>query len=421
MSIYHLITVINKKIREAILKKFCCATLGMLLCSYSVTSMAYVNQSFHADPKEFKKCLARLTTTANHEGLSLHTQNKVIPSLKFVPRVIELDRKQPEFSQTFANYYNKRVTDWRVTKGRELLKEYRPFLNQLTHKYGIPPQYLIAFWGMETNFGRYKGKMPTLDSLATLACDDRRHAYFTQELMQALKLMEKYNFSQKEMVGSWAGAMGHTQFMPSAYVNYAVDGDGDGKADLWNSTEDALSSAAYFLQQLGWQRNERWGREVMLPHDFNYEYLGKHEARSLKQWAEMGILRADNLPLIPLDIKAALYLPSGHTGPAFLVYHNFDVMMRWNRSVFYGISVGRLADRIIGAGDLFISPPSNKAFSRQQIKLVQIKLNQLGFDVGLPDGILGNKSIAGLRQFQKKHGLIADGFPDEATIKKLQL
>ncbi len=328
-------------------------------------------------------------------------------------RVIELDKKQPEFSQTFDNYFSKRVTDWRVKEGRRLLAENRELLNQLKDKYGVPPQYLMAFWGLETNFGSYKGKMPVLDSLATLACDPRRSGYFTGELMKALKLKEEYQFEASEMVGSWAGAMGHTQFMPSAYTAYAVDGDGDGKADLWNSRADALTSAANFLQQLGWQRNERWGREVTLPDNFSYEYLGKRHEQALVKWAELGVMKNDGKPISTPDMKAALYLPAGHTGPAFLGYKNFDVIMRWNRSTFYAIAVGHLADRINGGVSLTVAPPKQDNLSRARVKQLQAKLNEKGFDVGKPDGVLGANSKSGLREFQRSAGLVADGFPSE--------
>jgi len=368
---------------------------------------------------DFASCVIKLKETAHTQGLSRDTIDNTLAKVKYVSRVIELDKKQPEFSQTFDNYFSKRVTDWRVKEGRRLLKENRTLLNELFVKYGVPPQYLMAFWGLETNFGSYKGKMPVLDSLATLACDPRRSQYFTGELMKALKLKEEYQFESSQMVGSWAGAMGHTQFMPSAYAKYAVDGDGDGKADLWNSTTDALTSAANFLNQLGWQRNERWGREVELPHDFGYESLGRDKAQPLTQWAKLGLTKSDKTPLSAPDMDAALYLPAGHTGPAFLGYKNFDVIMRWNRSEFYAIAVGHLADRINGGVSLVVSPPKQDNLSRARVKSLQAKLNEKGFDVGKPDGVMGTNSKTGLRAFQLSVGLVADGFPSEATFKAL--
>lgn len=378
-----------------------------------------LSDTIAAHAAAFPTCVANLQERARTEGLSEATIQDTVASLQFVPKVIELDQAQPEFSQTFNNYFTKRATDWRVNEGRRLLKKHRALLDKLAQEYGVPPQYILSFWGLETNYGSYKGKMSVLDSLATLACEPRRSGYFTTELMQALKLKEKYGFDKSTMVGSWAGAMGHTQFMPSAYAKYAIDGDGDGKADLWNSTEDALTSAANFLQHLGWQRNERWGREVILPRNFSYENLGAKQAQPLSQWAAQSVVQSNGLPLPAIDMKAALYLPSGHTGPAFLGYENFNVIMRWNRSEFYAITVGHLADRINGGEPLKVAPPEQPRLSREQIKQLQTKLNESGFDVGKPDGVLGRNSSAGIQAFQRSKNMIADGFPSPEVFGAL--
>ncbi|MFB2662049.1 lytic murein transglycosylase [Shewanella mangrovisoli] len=378
-----------------------------------------LSDTIAAHAAAFPTCVTNLQERARTEGLSEATIQDTVASLQFVPKVIELDQAQPEFSQTFNNYFTKRATDWRVNEGRRLLKKHRVLLDKLAQEYGVPPQYILSFWGLETNYGSYKGKMSVLDSLATLACEPRRSGYFTTELMQALKLKEKYGFDKSTMVGSWAGAMGHTQFMPSAYAKYAIDGDGDGKADLWNSTEDALTSAANFLQHLGWQRNERWGREVVLPRNFSYENLGAKQAQPLSQWAAQSVVQSNGLPLPAIDMQAALYLPSGHTGPAFLGYENFNVIMRWNRSEFYAITVGHLADRINGGEPLKVAPPELPRLSREQIKQLQTKLNESGFDVGKPDGVLGRNSSAGIQAFQRSKNMIADGFPSPEVFSAL--
>ncbi|MGZ9898168.1 lytic murein transglycosylase [Shewanella gaetbuli] len=369
----------------------------------------------------FDTCVVDLQQKAKQHGISQQTIDNTVANLQFVPRVIELDQQQPEFTTTFKNYYDKRVTDWRINEGRKLYAEHRKLLNKLTQQYGVPGQYIIAFWGLETNYGNYKGKMSVLNSLATLACDPRRSDYFTQELMQALTLKERYQFSDDKMVGSWAGAMGHTQFMPTNYLKYAVDGDGDGKADLWNSTADALTSAAHFLQQLGWQPTERWGREVTIPSNYDYAYLGGKHKKSLTEWAQLGIKQVNGQPLSTPDMTASLYAPAGHTGPAFLGYENFNVIMRWNRSEFYAISVGKLADQIVGGTGIVKPLPSHARLSREMIKTLQQKLTQAGFDVGKPDGVLGSKTVAGLQEYQRQQGLIADGYPDKVTFEKLAI
>jgi len=237
--------------------------------------------------------------------------------------------------------------------------------------------------------------------------------------MQALTLKERYQFADKDMVGSWAGAMGHTQFMPTNYLKYAVDGDGDGKADLWNSTADALTSAANFLQQLGWQATERWGREVQLPSNYDFTYMGSKDSQSLVKWAALGVKQANGKPLSTPDMKAALYVPAGHMGPAFLGYENFNVIMRWNRSEFYAVSVGQLADQINGASGIVKALPDHPRLSREMVSALQQKLLDAGFDVGKPDDILGRNSVTGLQAYQRQQGLIADGYPDNATFERL--
>ncbi|AZG35950.1 MULTISPECIES: lytic murein transglycosylase [Shewanella] len=368
---------------------------------------------------DFAQCVVRLQQKAKDAGISQDIIDTTVAQLTYVPRVIELDNQQPEFTTTFGDYFDKRVTPWRVEQGRKLMAKHQPLLNTLTKKYGVPGQYIMAFWGLETNFGSYKGSMSVLDSLATLACDPRRSDYFTGELLQALKLKQQYHFDDKKMVGSWAGAMGHTQFMPTNYRKYAVDGDGDGIADLWNSTDDALTSAANFLQHLGWKADERWGREVLLPDDYPFSYLGGKHVLPLVKWHELNITQANGQPLSTPDMQAALYLPAGHTGPAFLGYDNFNVIMRWNRSEFYAIAVGHLADRINGALPLTRAVPKQARLSRDTVKKLQQKLNDAGFDVGEPDGILGRNSVLGLQAFQQKKGLVADGFPDVQTFTAL--
>ncbi len=384
--------------------------ISSLLLTFSQTSLA---------SDDFKTCLNKIAKRAISEGVSEQTVKSSFANIKQIPRVKKLDKSQPEFTQTFTDYFTKRVTPWRVSQGRKLYQKHNKLLKQLHKQYGVPPQYLLAFWGLETNFGRYKGKMPVLSSLATLACDPRRSEFFTKEMILALKLKQKNKLTDSKMVGSWAGAMGHTQFMPSAYYQYAVDGDGDGIVDLWDSTEDALSSAANFLSQLGWARNERWGREVLLPQDYQYQYLGKKDTQPLTRWAQLGVTKANGSKLATPNMDAALYLPMGAAGPAFIGYQNFDVIMRWNRSVFYAISVGHLADRINGAAGLTRQAPDLPQLKRADVKALQQKLAEMGYSSGKADGIWGEKSQAALQSFQRDKGLVADGYPNDETFKVL--
>lgn len=365
---------------------------------------------------EFEACKPILLEKATSAGIDEKLVKNVVDELTLQSRVIELDRKQPEFVQTFPSYYSKRVNEWRITKGREMRVKHGEFLQELTNKFGVPPHYILSFWGLETNFGNYKGKMPVLDSLATLACDPRRSAYFSQEFVVALELMQRESLTSEQMVGSWAGAMGHTQFMPSAYKHYAIDGDGDGKVDLWNSEKDALASAAYFLANLNWKPGVRWGREVKLPDSFDYAQTGKEFKQSVSQWSEMGVTKADGQSLGNADIEGYIVVPAGHSGPKFLVYENFRTIMRWNNSEFYGIAVGKLAEQIAGGYALVTPLPDLPTYSIQQIKTLQAFLNTQGFDVGKPDGILGPNTRKGIRLAQNKLNMVADGYPSEQLI-----
>jgi len=383
----------------------------------SIAFMSHAQQSQRTEAELFPQCMVRLQQLARNAGVSENTTVDILGQVKLLPKILSYDRNQPEFVQTFTDYFSKRVTNWRVNKGREKLAEHRDFLSQLTQQYGVPAHYLIAFWGLETNFGGIKGKTPTIPALTTLACDKRRSAYFSAELIQALLLLERENLNYKDMIGSWAGAMGHTQFMPTSYMKYARDGDADGKVDLWNNELDALASAAHFLQNLGWQTGFKWGREVLLPKDFNYQLAGKSYPQTLSFWSQQNVTQVSGKTLGDSDLKAALLVPAGHTGSAFMVYPNFDVILRWNNSEYYGIAVGHLADRIDGQGSLSKPLPDLPNYTLAEMQKFQDKLNKLGFDVGEADGILGPATRKGVRAFQVTVGLIADGYPSKETVE----
>lgn len=369
---------------------------------------------------DFSVCVNRFAEKAKASGVSAKTINNSLLSARLNTGVLELDRQQPEFSTTFADYFNRRVTDQRIQQGQTLLIKHRELLDRVAKQYGVPANYLLAFWGLETNFGSNFGNISVVNSLASLACDKRRSAFFTTELMAALHILDEGAIASDKMVGSWAGAMGHVQFMPSAFLKYAVDYDGDHKRDLWNSTPDAMASAAKFLQGLGWQANTGWGREVKLQSDFPFLEAGLKNTKSLLEWSKLGVKSADNKPLPQTDEQASLLVPAGYQGPAFLVYENFNVIMRWNRSEFYALTVGHLADRIAGGEKLMRPPPSDAPrLRRDQVIALQEELNQKGFNVGTPDGILGPGMRRAIGAFQHQQGMIADGFVSKEVLALL--
>jgi membrane-bound lytic murein transglycosylase B len=372
------------------------------LASIAVPTVAFSQATFES-------CIARLKARAVEDGIRAATADRVLADVRQVERVIREDRNQPEFVTTFADYFERRVTPERIEMGRRLFAEYRDELRELTSRYGVPGQYLVALWGLETNYGRMLGDVPVFDSLATLACDGRRAEYFSAALVDALEIVDRGDMEPARMMGSWAGAMGHTQFMPAAYLAHAVDGDGDGRIDLSSSPLDALASAANYLRTLRWERGTRWGREVQLPEAFDYSVAGLARSRPLPEWRMLGLRDVDGRPLADVDLEAALLVPSGHEGPAFVVYENLRALMRWNRSEHFALVVGHLADRIAGAAGLRSPPVDGIAVTRDQLLRLQLELSSLGYDSGAADGIPGPATRAAIRDYQRDHGLIPDG------------
>jgi len=391
------------------------------LVAISLSTLALVAraETETTNTPEFEQCKQALGEKAVAAGVRESTVQSVMAGVVHLDRVIELDRRQPEFTTTFADYLNRRVNDARVGKGRELLAEHRKLLDRVTAETSVPAPYLAAFWGLETNYGSYFGKMQVPSALATLACDARRSSFFTEQWIAALRIIDEGAIPADQMEGSWAGAMGHVQFMPTVFLKHAVDADGDGRRDLWNSLPDAMMSAGRFLESMGWDGDYRWGREVLLPDNFDFS-LADGRRLPLADWRKMGITDAFGNRLANEPIEAALIVPSGHQGPAFLVYSNFRVIMGWNRSEFYAIAVGHLADRIAGAGKLQNPPPEDQpALSRNQVLELQQALNDKGYPSGEPDGILGSNTRKAIRAYQKAEGLVADGFPSEQVLAAL--
>lgn len=371
---------------------------------------------------DFQTWLDGVRREAAAKGISAATLHRALDKVHLVRRVVQLDRRQPEFTQTFWDYLDKRVTPARIARGQQLLAQHQALLDSVQRRYGVPARYLVAFWALETNFGDYVGRFPVIDAVATLAYDQRRSQFFRTQLLDALRIIDAGHITPQEMKGSWAGAMGQLQFIPSTFMRYAVDGDGDGRLDLWTDLADVFASGANYLSHVGWQREQRWGRAVHLPKAFDWRLVGLQDRRSLKDWAARGVRRADGGPL-PQDtsVQAALVLPQGHKGPAFLVYNNFRTILHWNRSVNYALAVGILADRLVGVPPLRLGRDvDNRALSRSQSIELQRRLLALGYAAGHPDGIIGSRTRAAVRAYQIATGLPADGYPSPDVLEHLR-
>lgn len=384
------------------------------------------SQVAQARDPDFAAWLAELEAEARSRGISQATLEAAFAGLERpIDKVLELDRRQPEFRLSFWRYLGNAVTEERVELGRAFLAAHRDLLQRIEAQYGVQPRFLVAFWGLETNYGGNFGDYPVIHALATLAYDPRRGDFFRSELFHALKIVDAGHIPAARMEGSWAGAMGHLQFMPSTFSAYAVDGDGDGRRNIWNSLPDVFASAANFLSSLGWNGNETWGREVQLPGGFDYSLVSIQTVpeirKPLSEWAALGVRAADGSPLPYGDQQAALLLPGGHEGPAFLVYENYRHILGWNRSILYAIAVGHLADRLVGQPPLVAEPPREEArVSTENVKEMQSLLNRLGFDAGPPDGKVGPLTRNAIRDFQSSRGLPADAFPSASLLGVLK-
>ncbi len=370
---------------------------------------------------DFAAWLGELRREARARGISEATLDAALAGIGQNPKIVELDRRQPEFTQTFWAYLDKRVTKTRIERGRKLLAKHRRLLNRISRKYGVPPHYLVAFWGLESNFGDFKGSFSVIEALATLAYDKRRGKFFRSQLIEALKIIDRGDIAPKAMRGSWAGAMGHMQFIPSTFNGYAVDHNGNGRRDIWNELPDAFASAANYLKEAGWRSDELWGREVILPKDFDWDLAGLEMRRPVTFWRKLGVKRANGRRLPVAQLSSSIVLPAGHRGPAFLVYRNFRNIMVWNRSILYALAVGHLADRIRGNGALLSArDQSDRPLSRSEVEEIQGRLGRLGFGSGTPDGVAGPLTRRAIRAYQRREGLPADGYPSIELLKTLR-
>ncbi|MCB4795827.1 lytic murein transglycosylase [Pseudomonas sp. NP21570] len=351
-------------------------------------------------------------------GISAATFDQAFAGVQPDPAVIEADRSQPEFTRPVWQYLEGAISPQRVRSGRRLLNEHTATLDQIEARYGVDRETLVAVWGLESSFGQIMGDKSVIRSLATLAHEGRRPAFAKSQLIAALEILQHGDVEPQRMRGSWAGAMGQTQFIPTTYNTHAVDFDGDGKRDIWNSSADALASAAHYLQASGWKQGKAWGFEVELPEGFDYALADTEIRKPLAEWRRLGLR---NLPGDQEEASASLLLPAGHRGPAFLIMDNFRAILRYNNSSAYALAIGLLAENFQGKGEVSGSwPRGEQPLSRSERLELQERLVAQGFDPGTPDGIIGANTRKAIRGFQQRLGWPADGHPTQELLGRLR-
>ena len=373
-----------------------------------------------AQQQGFARWVASFQDSARAAGVDDATLHLAFDDARYVPRAIASDRAQPEFTRTTWDYVDLIVSPARVQRGQQKLVEVQAALDAATSRFAVPQATIVAIWGMESDYGANYGDIPTIDALATLGFEGRREAWARQQLMAALKILQSGDIDRIHMIGSWAGAMGQTQFIPSAFLQFAVDADGDGKRDIWGSMADVTASTANFLARSGWQPGQAWGTEVKLPDGFDAGRADDALRQTSAQWAAEGVQALDGSPLPELP-DGAILLPAGVRGPAFLVGANFRTLLRYNNSTSYALAVSLLAQRIAGGPGVQGAWPRELApLTRDQLKSMQQALNDRGLNAGEVDGQVGPATRQALRAWQRSRNLPADGFPTLDVLAQLQ-
>lgn len=368
----------------------------------------------------FPDWLRALRAEAVAQGIRGQTFDRAFQRVKLSDRVVELDSSQPEFTRQVWQYLDSAVNEKRVQSGRQKLQEHAALLNRITQRSGVPVEILVAFWGVETDFGNSTGGFSVIDALTTLAYEGRRASYFRTELLAALRILDSGDIAPERMSGSWAGAMGQTQFMPTIFLKHAVDEDGDGHRDIWGSMPDVLASTAKFVLANGWRNGERWGQEVRLPAGFPYDQAELTITKPLSEWRRMGVTPLTGEELSG-DEPAAVIVLAGHQGPAFLVRDNFRAIMRYNPSTSYALAVALLADRMSGRPGIQGSwPRQEAALGKDERMELQQRLAALGMEPGAADGIVGANTRNAVRRFQASVGAIPDGFATKSLLERLR-
>ena len=372
------------------------------------TQMTQRHNSFDAWLIDFRRHAAS-------QGISQRALS-ALDNVRYIERIIELDRHQPEFVRPIWDYLDGAVSRTRIANGQAKLAEHRQTAMQMQQRFGVPAEVIVAIWGIESDYGRNFGSFSALSAFATLAYDGRRSEFARTELLAALRIIDSGEIAADEMIGSWAGAMGHTQFIPSSFESFAKDGDGDGRRDIWGSIPDVMASTANYLAQAGWQANQPWGVEVVLPANFDFTQTDR---RSSAEWANQGVRAVSGT--LPNFASASVIVPAGAQGPAFLVGPNFNAILRYNNATSYALAVATLADAIMDRPGIQQTWPRDQVpLTRAQVRELQEALNARGYNVGVADGIMGPNTRNGLRAFQRSQGLVPDGFATQSLLERIR-
>ena len=377
-------------------------------------------QPLATDQAAYRKFVKEFRAVARRHGIPETLYDRAFRGLTANPEVIERNNRQPEFVLPPSHYMALVVTDTRVREGRRKLAEHAADLDAIERRYGVDRHVLVAVWGMETLYGTLRGKLNVIRSLSTLGYKGRRARFGRNQLLAALKILKAGDITLERMTGSWAGAMGHTQFIPTSYAAYAVDFTGDGRRDIWDTPQDALASTANYLRRNGWVSGRPWGHEVMLPGRFDAGLAGRKHERAVRRWQRLGLRRPGGGALPYPDDRAYLYLPAGPHGPAFLLRRNFRSIMRYNPAHKYALAVGVLADRLRGEERTLVWPDGIAPIAEPERKELQRLLASRGYDIGEVDGIIGPKTRAAVRVYQREKQRRVDGFPRPELLELLR-
>jgi len=370
---------------------------------------------------DFTDWIAGFRSRALRQGISAPVFDAAFANISYNDTVIERDRNQSEFSKALWAYLDTAVSDARIQNGRRAAERNARLLDRIEQAYGVDQEIIVAIWGLESAYGAVRGNTNTIEAMATLAYDARRGDFFEEQLIAALQILQAGDTAPRTMVGSWAGAMGHTQFIPTSFLDYAVDGNGDGRRDIWgDDPTDALASTANYLRSFGWTRHQPWGVEVRLPDGFDYATARRENTRLPSAWAADGVMGL-NGRAVPDHAAASILLPGGHEGAAFMIFPNFEVLESYNTADAYVIGVGHLADRIAGGSGIQARwPRSDGALSGPQRRELQERLTAAGFDTVKIDGRIGPLTINAIRNYQLANGLVPDGYASVRLLNRLR-